>query len=168
MSNVRLGVGAGQEGHRSKRKGIVRSSPGAWAHRCEAVYLGPLRHLWRLEGKEDTPKQGRLWSISPGPQRPWVPEAYPHPGMGLIQHSPTKASRWQALRPKAGVLPQWLRKCFPLSPSRSGLSKQLGVWCTEVLPEGPTVCALQVSFLSCMFWHWNTVGMSLSVPIWLY
>lgn len=70
MPNVRLGVGVGQEGQRSKRKGIIRRSPVAWAHRCEAVYLGPLRHLLRLEGNEDTPKQGRLWSISPGPQRP--------------------------------------------------------------------------------------------------
>lgn len=88
--------------------------------------------------------------------------AFSHPNEGFFPPGPTKAHRWLEWMPSARVLSRGSHKPFPLSPS------QLGVWCTEVLPERPTAHALHLSLLGCVFGCLSTVGMSLSAPIWMY
>lgn len=160
---------AEQEGQRWKRRDIVRGKSvrmgtQGWSRDwC----LRPLRRPLLLEDGEATPQQGPLWSVLLAPRGP----EFPRPP--LIQGGPLRfsarpydvkqvagadasAGRSPHGGPRARLLVPPIRACAAAP------------WYTEVSPGGPTGCALQVSFRSCMFWHLNTVGMSLSAPIWLY
>lgn len=143
----------GQRGQRWKRKGtVVRGSPEhRQAHRCVTWGVWVTGHLSLSEGS-------RLFQIKVcgpfllAPRGPDFPKPFFILGGPLhLQHSPAKASRWQALKPHVRASPCWLCKCFPHSPPNPPF------WVWANFPCGTQKSCQQDPWSTCPKWAFLVV-----------
>lgn len=117
-----------------------------------------------LEGNKNVPKQGRSWSLSSDSIRYGILKALPHPSgkssFTFFLPSPnqnkqvavTEAKCCQIALLALQVFSSW---SLPLEARECGAHK----FHQKILRSK------WASLLSCMFWHWDPVGMPLSAPI---